>query len=69
MFVVCLQMARNGLWGLSARHEMKSTAGNDNRRVEQILPYFKGVAFFRNKHYPNRSVHDAFCIYFNITIS
>ena len=31
----------------------------DNRRVKQTMLYFKSVAIFRNKLYPNRSVRDA----------
>ena len=51
--------------------EMKSIAANDNRRVKQtMLRYFKRVAIFRDKHYPNRSVRDAFRVCcFGITIS
>ena len=46
--------------------EMKSTMANDNRRFKQtMLRYFKRVTI-----YPNRSVHDAFRIfYLCITIS
>ena len=32
---------------------MISIAGNDNRRVKQTMLYFKRVAIFRNKLYPN----------------
>ena len=43
-----------------SRPEMKSTAANDDSRVQQTRPrYFKRVATFRDKHYPNRSVRDA----------
>ena len=72
---VCLQIDPESYeWGLSARsvgREMKSTATNDNMRVKHTtLRYFKRVAIFRGKHYPNRSVRDALRIcYFNITIS
>ena len=34
---------------------MKSITGNDNRRVKYTMLYFKRVAIFRDKHYPNRS--------------
>ena len=49
--------------------EIKSISGNDNRRVKRTILSFKCVAIFRDKHYPNRSVHDAVYICcFNITI-
>ena len=46
--------------------EMKSAA-NDDRRVKRTMPcYFKHVAIFRDRHYPNRSFRDALCMcYFN----
>ena len=72
---VCFQIDQESYeWGLTARSvdlKMKSTAAIDNRRVKQtMLCYFKCVAIFRGKIYPNRSVRDALRIdYLNITIS
>ena len=50
---------------------MKPIAGNNDRRGTQtMLRYFKDVAIYIDKHYPNRSVRDALPIcFFNITIS
>ena len=36
-----------------SKPQMKCKAGNDNRRVRHTMLYFKRVAIFRNKNYPN----------------
>ena len=68
---VCLQIDPEFYeYGLSARSVDLEL--NPQRRIikQTMYRYFKRVAIFRDKQYPNRSVRDALRIcYYNITIS
>ena len=68
------KLTRNPMNGVCQQDQLSwngINSGDDNRRVKQtMLHYFKRVAIFRDKHFPNRSIGDTLGIcYFNISIS
>ena len=75
VFVVCLQSDLvsyecMGFVRETSLPEMKSIAGNDDRRVKQTMLYTKRVAIINNKLSPNRTSVTLFAFFcFNITIS
>ena len=68
-FRVCLKFDQYSYEWDFQRDQLTWNA-NDNGRLKQTMLYFRRAANFRDKHYPNRSVRDAFRICcFDITIS